>query len=233
MASVDLEDAHILKCDLSRARLWHAVIRNVSMAESDLSETDFLKAVFSNIKFWHVRLTDAKFITRHSFIGKAPINETGLLSASEAYRSLKQYFMSQGRYDDASWASFKEESLQRRHLFKAKKISCIPWFVMELLCGYGEKPYRVIVSSLAIISGYCLLYAATGALKMPEDIAGRGFRIWDYLYFSIITYTTVGYGDLSPKLMPFSQMLAASEGFTGVFMMGLFVFTLARKYAAR
>ena len=233
MASVDLEDAHMLRCDLHSARMWHSVVKNANISESDLSEADLLKVVFLNVKFWHVKLTNARFLTRHSFAGPKPIDEAGALSASEAYRTVKQYFMSIGRYDDASWASFKEKSLQAKYLFQEKKFACIPLFTMGMLCGYGEKPNRIIGSALFVVFFYGILYKALDILQIPQELLGRGLVFWDYLYFSIITFTTVGFGDLAPKMIPFNQMLVAAESLTGVFMMGLFVFTLARKYTAR
>lgn len=234
LASVDLEEAHLLRCNLSGARLWNAVIKGSNLAEANLQEADFLKAVFSDVKFWHTKLNNAKFITRHNFIGKSPINEKGLLSASEAYRNLKQYFITNGRYDDSSWACFKERQLERKYLFKTKKLLYFPSLIMALLCGYGEKPCRVILSSTALIFIYSIIYAALDILKASSEVVNaNGFSIWDYIYFSIVTFTTVGFGDLSPKMVPLFQMLVGSEAFVGAFMIGLFVFTLARKYTAR
>lgn len=73
---------------------------------------------------------------------------------------------------------------------------------------------------------YSILYAVFAVLKVPSQAASNYLSMWDYFYFSIITFTTVGFGDLTPKMQPFFQMLVGSEAFTGVFMMGLFVFTL-------
>ncbi len=234
LASIDFDETHLLKCNLSGARLWSAVIKDSNLAEANLQESDFLKATFSNVKFWHAKLHNAKFITRNSFVGKNPIDEKGLLSASEAYRNLKQYFIANGRYDDSSWAHFKERQLERRQLFKGKKLLYLPSLIMALLCGYGEKPYRVIVSSAALVFIYSIIYSVLDILKASSEHASvNGFNIWDYIYFSIVTFTTVGFGDLSPKMVPLFQMLVSSEAFVGAFMMGLFVFTLARKYTAR
>ena len=231
LASADLDGAHLLKCDLSGTRLWSAMISNTNLVESNLEKADFLKANISNAKFWHINLDNAKFLTRHNFIGNKPIDEDGPLSASEAYRNLKQYFIANGRYDDSSWASFKERQLERKYFFKARKISYLPSLLMALLCGYGEKPYRVILSSLVIILFYSVLYSILAVLKPIASI--EVFRVWDYLYFSIVTFTTVGFGDLTPRMVPLFQMITGSEALIGVFMMGLFIFTLARKYTAR
>ncbi|MFH1867363.1 MAG: pentapeptide repeat-containing protein [Candidatus Omnitrophota bacterium] len=233
LASADFEDAHLLRCDLSGTRLWHTSIRNTNLAESDFQGADFLKSTLSNVKLWHVNIDNAKFLSRHNFIGKAPINEKGSLSASEAYRILKQYFVAMGRYDDASWASFKERQMERKYFWRSKKPAYFPSLTMALLCGYGEKPYRVITSSLVIIFSYSFLYSALNALKIPADSISAKLGSWDHIYFSIVTFTTLGFGDITPKMKPFFQMLTVSEAFIGAFMMGLFVFTLARKYTAR
>jgi len=233
LASADLEETHLLKSDLSGSRLWNTSIKDSNLAESNLQEADFLKASISGIKLWHVKLDKVKFLTRSNFLGKSPIDEEGFLSASEGYRRLKQYFITNGRYDDASWASFKEKQLERKNLFKEKKFSYIPSLLMACLCGYGEKPYRVIISSLTIVFLYSFIYAGLNLLKVPADYGSYALSVWDYIYFSVVTFTTLGFGDLTPKLTPLFQMLTVSEAFIGAFMMGLFVFTLARKYAAR
>jgi hypothetical protein len=49
----------------------------------------------------------------------------------------------------------------------------------------------------------------------------------DYPYFSLITFATVGYGDITPTGI--AKLLAATEGFFGVFMMSAFAVTFARK----
>jgi len=52
-----------------------------------------------------------------------------------------------------------------------------------------------------------------------------GFR--ENLYFSVVTFTTVGYGDYVPRVG--YHLLAVSEAFLGAFMMAFFVVVLSRK----
>jgi hypothetical protein len=162
----------------------------------------------------------------------AGINESGFLSAEEAYRELKRYFLANGMYNDASWASFKEKTMER-HILKSKgDLNYLPSMLMNVLCGYGEKPYRIVISSLLMILAYAFLYFLLGAVER-SGAAGYTLKWSDYIYYSTVTFTTVGYGDFVPRASTLYRLLAASEAFTGVFLSGLFIFTLARKYSAR
>jgi Ion channel len=58
----------------------------------------------------------------------------------------------------------------------------------------------------------------------PASVAGTFYRM---LYFSAITITTVGYGDIVP-LTGFARTLAAIEATIGIVLLGLFVSRLVR-----
>ncbi len=47
------------------------------------------------------------------------------------------------------------------------------------------------------------------------------------LYFSVATFTTLGYGDMSP--VGISRLIAASEAFLGAFILALFVVVFVKK----
>ena len=248
LIGADLSDCDLTHCDLSGAdltkarlvntRLWNSVLANANLTECDLSRADLWNANLYNVKLWHTGLTGAKSITRMSFspggrVFENPlINESGKLSAEESYRDLKRYFLDGGMYNDASWASFKEKSMERLVLKQNGSWMYIPSMVMNILCGYGEKPYRIVLSAAAAIAFFALLYGVLGSVERPCN-PSYVMRWYDYIYYSTITFTTVGYGDFVPKQAGVLKLLAAFEGFCGVFMTGLFIFTLARKYSAR
>ena len=64
-----------------------------------------------------------------------------------------------------------------------------------------------------------------------DAIEGVSLNIWYdgfyYWYFSIVTFTTLGYGDLSPN--GGMRIVAASEALIGAIMIAYFVVALARK----
>lgn len=239
LTGTNLSKANLFKANLSSARLWHANAQDANLTEAKLSETDLLDTNLAGARLWRAELENARFLTKYNFTHRTgrflkteKVDEKSSLAAEETYRTLKNYFSSHGRYNDASWASYKEKILEQRWLWENKNIAFIPSALMHFLSGYGEKPWKVITSSLIIVSGYCFLYLSMNTLKF-EPQQGIFSRFWDSLYFSIVTFTTVGYGDVVSKSAPFYRMLACSEAFIGAFMIGLFVFTLSRRYAAR
>lgn len=91
--------------------------------------------------------------------------------------------------------------------------------------GHGERPLRSFLSVVAVISVSTLIYT-NGHLA----IHGEAVRpdIANALYFSIVTFTTVGYGDMAPLGM--AKVVAMLEVFSAIFIMPLFIMALTRKY---
>ena len=176
--------------------------------------------------------------------------------AKKVYLLLKNNFHSIGQYEDESWAFKKEKDMERKSNCHFKTLHKWLWSCfLNAIYGYGEKPWNVIFSALAIIIIFALLFSVTG-IGNPEiielkgtaihqnsgnivDLASKGFlknstvrNFPDSLYFSLITFTTLGYGDFRP-LEGWGRILAGSEAFIGAFMMALFVYTFARRTGGR
>jgi uncharacterized protein YjbI with pentapeptide repeats len=238
MTHCDLRGADLTKADLRGARLWGADMSGAVLSECDLSDADLWNAKLFNVKLWHANLTGARSLVRSSFsdgskhFPRIHINESGPAAAEESYRDLKRLFLNNGLYNDAGWASFREKVMERLVMKKKGNINYFPSLLMSVLCGYGEKPYRIVLSAaftiLAFAFGYMLLDGAEYTMG-----ANYAMNPVDYIYFSTITFTTVGFGDFLPRAYPLFRAIAATEAFLGVFLSGLFIFTLARKYSAR
>lgn len=90
----------------------------------------------------------------------------------------------------------------------------------SLLWGYGEKPGRILVAASVLIAAYAGVYDSVAWID--ENGAQYAPRLSDCLYFSVVTFTTLGYGDITPKT-DLLKALAASQAALGAFTMGLIV----------
>jgi len=102
----------------------------------------------------------------------------------------------------------------------------------RLLFGYGERPIRILVASVIIILLCAVLYVLPGAGIVCRDMNWDKPGLIDGLYFSITTFTTLGFGDIypNPDYLP-TRALAMLEALSGACLMALFVVSLAKRYS--
>lgn len=99
----------------------------------------------------------------------------------------------------------------------------------KLLFGYGERPVRVLLASALVIIICAIFYSQPKALIYRDGQIVPSFP--QSLYFSVTTFTTLGYGDLYPSADGFCRQLAMAEAITGGFLMALFVVCLAKRFS--
>lgn len=109
---------------------------------------------------------------------------------------------------------------------------------IELRTLIGKIAYVLIggmIKSLVIVAWYIGLIVLFGAIfhfLLDQPFADKVDNSWvNSLYFSAITMTTVGYGDIEP--VGYARIWAAIEGVLGVFLGGAFLIALTRKYFSR
>ena len=95
-------------------------------------------------------------------------------------------------------------------------------WLLRLLCGYGEKPKRVIIWSTSVIFGLALAYYFWGSFVDTKSFANT-------LYYSVASFTALGYGQWAPQPTGWAQGMGAVEAVIGVFSMALFLVTFTRK----
>ncbi|MFB0519249.1 MAG: ion channel [Acidobacteriota bacterium] len=236
----------LIGVDLSGAGLGRAKLSGAKLEGANLSGAELGGAKLIDARVNWAKLTGVRGLTRENFSKELTEEEKKNAGGyKESYLTVKNYFIQNGLYDDASWAAFRERTLERIAL--AQEIweeglkglswswwkSSFRWFgskVISLLNGYGERPLRAVVSSGAIVVLFSIIHFLFNWIQAnpPEEL-----HWWDYLYFSIVTFTTLGYGDIRPLAAPGARMVASLEAFIGAFMIALFVWTLARRYVAR
>ncbi len=127
-------------------------------------------------------------------------------------------------------------------IFESRISAVLKWFVrwiLNYIFGYGETPSRFIVLSAVIIILFSFLFLFLGfeytlgvnrVVLIDRDISIDSITmpniLDDYktsLYMSVVTFTTLGYGDAHP--IGVTRILAATEALLGFFVYSAFVAT--------
>ena len=95
--------------------------------------------------------------------------------------------------------------------------------MLDFVCGYGIKPFRLFGSIAIIIILFSIMFYAIPAISFNNVN-----DFWDCLYVSGITFFTVGYGDIVP-VTSVTKIAVIIEAFFGVGMMSAFLAMLTRK----
>lgn len=91
--------------------------------------------------------------------------------------------------------------------------------------GHGERPLRPLYCAIGLVLACALIYC-----QNQLNSAGGHFNpdFFEAVYFSAVTFTTVGFGDITP--VGFVKLVAVFEAFCGIFVMPIFIVALSRKY---
>ncbi len=87
-------------------------------------------------------------------------------------------------------------------------------------------PIVLLVAYMVVILIYAIIYSV-----IPDSL-NKPLSFIESLYFSIVTITTLGYGDILPKTKT-SMMIVSSEALTGVLLIGLFISSIWQSHTLK
>ncbi len=148
--------------------------------------------------------------------------------AFRMYRRAVAAYEQCGLYDEARRLSYR---LMRLKLRRGRQLGLSPMVRLEIFlywaaAGFGYRPLRVIGSAVTVVTIFGLVFWATRGVVASGSTL-RPAELWECIYFSGITFGTVGYGDFIPA--PHMRFLALTEGALGVFTIGFLVVVLANR----
>jgi len=101
------------------------------------------------------------------------------------------------------------------------------WFALfRVVFGYGVKPRNIVATIFVVIIACAVCYYFWGNNLYTEH-SPTSNAVANALYFSVITYATVGYGDISPQ--GWLVGLAMVEGLLGVVLNAALIVVIFRK----
>lgn len=245
---LDLSRAVLFRARLCGASMWNVNLREADMMKTDLSganlneakmqDANLLGAVLDGTKLervqWGGQTIQEKWAVEAEGEGDLEKARDNFEEAEEVYRSLRRAYDHAGRFDDAG-IFFRKEMTMRRKMMPQWSTSRAWSKLVDLFCGYGEEPQRVIGFSLLLI-GLCAAFFFGVGVNGPDGRIGFDTghdaltnleHFLDCIYYSIVTFTTLGYGEITPTGI--AKVIAAVEAFSGAFMMALFVAVFGKK----
>lgn len=230
--------AHLFRINLHGASLMKADLRNANLHCANLEDCNLLGVKLSNARIenvnWGRQLIQEKNAHKASQEGNQEAMLDSLEQAEEIYRNLRKAAENQGLFETSGHFFYKEMLMRRYQLpkFSFRRIvsKIVDWF-----CGYGERPLNVVFFSLLLIGICTFVYFFLGLsangqplrVDLSAGLYSNFITFLECLYFSVVTFTTLGYGDIVPvgPARPF----AALQAFTGNFTIALFVVVFVKK----
>lgn len=125
-------------------------------------------------------------------------------------------------------ASKVKKYITPKSLFYLSKYR-LKWLVSminNIVWGYGEKPLRIILFAVFVISSYAGIYNAVEWVDTNSN--SYNLNIFDSFYYSVVTFSTLGYGDITPNT-ELLKFLAGSEALLGALTIGLLIAGFSNK----
>lgn len=99
----------------------------------------------------------------------------------------------------------------------------------SLIWGYGERPFRATASALFVIMVCAAAYYLSSfSGHVLAEGAVRPVQFGEALYMSVITFSTVGYGDYLP--LGWARIFSSVEALSGIILAPLFLVALTRRF---
>ncbi len=234
----NLQGASLFKVNFQHVCLLKADLRDANLHWSRLSQANLLGVKLQGARLEHMQLDRPLYQERMALqaekAGQPELARDYFEQAEEIYRDLRKATEHEGLFALSGLYIQQELRMRRFQLPKYSKARLFSWLI-DLFCGYGEAPARVVLFSLLLILlsavGYFFTGIQTGGemLKYHSGLSfGEVVRLWlTCLYYSVVTFTTLGYGDITP--VGVSRLFAAVEAFTGSFTIALFVVVFVKK----
>ena len=243
MTLATLTNASAISADFTGANLEGAIFTNTDIRRASLENARLHETVLTDVHIGGgTTMGDVAFYDRES----APpdlVDEQPLEAAAWVYRQLQALYQENALPELARRSYYLEKDARRRLAWQQSDYpTALRQEISRWMMRYGESPFRILLTSLFVIVGFAVMFPLTGGIQEiqegeaitytienPED-APRwwiGRVLFKSLYFSVVTFATLGYGDIQP-IGTIARFLAGTEALLGALLAALLVFVLTR-----
>ena len=243
--SANFENALFIRTNLRNASIENARLYQVSFSDTRINEGTVLgeQTVYET----DTELSDLTVAGMENTTDIRSDEDAQSVQQNEAaawtYRALERLCRANSMPEKTRWYYIREKEARRK---QAWATGDYPYAIRaegsRLVMEHGSNPWRIVGVSGLVIVLFAIIYPLTGGLL--DTAAERTFGVFveeptdaprfyfgtvflKSLYFSAVTFATLGYGDIQP-IGAVARMLATVETLMGSLLTALLVFVLAR-----
>ncbi|MFA7685934.1 MAG: pentapeptide repeat-containing protein, partial [Candidatus Gracilibacteria bacterium] len=216
-------DGKIHNCFFENSDLTHSNFQNSRINDCSFKESDCLGINFEETQLINCNFVDANI--KDIVLGKTLANQKTTFGkilksekegnfhfASIEYKQIKEMYKNSSLHEIADEYHYREMVAKRKISSLLSPSRWANYIFGDLLCKYGISFTRVFLTGLIVIIACAFLFLANNSLQYHSATTAP-ISLTDALYFSTVTFTTLGYGDFhATGLMRF---VAGAESFFG------------------
>lgn len=234
---VYLKDADFNGAVLDAARLNGANLENAEMSYTHLENAEIMYANLKNINLCCAHLEGANFemarVNSDTLIWDCQIDKTtyfhgvGLYSAriDEQMKQHLKYNIRRSNWE--KWYNQKNRSLPELcnlTIWLARRLVRCFWGMSD----YGKSTWRIIVSFFGLAFIFAVIYRLWPDFVLVNGEVGGLCSLFHSFYFSVVTMTTLGFGDIAANPDSWQgQLLLVLQVLLGYILLGALVARLA------
>ncbi len=234
LEGADLWDTCLKGADLYFAHLEGAKLRHAHLEEADLTgafleAADFTASIVDgSTLFWYCKV-DRKTDFRGVGLGTCRIDEGTKYLLEYNRRRLNWEDWYTGRSEKKEG----EDESEIKWVHKMRQLLTSPVRLFWFLSDYGGSTIRILLVFFALAFAFAVAYWAKPDCVMVNGQVGALRNFLHSLYFSVVTMTTLGFGDIAANPQSsLGQVLLMLQVFCGYFLLGAIVTRLSILFTA-
>lgn len=239
----DFTGANLDGVDFHRAHLEKANFSGNDLSALNLSGSNLTRANLANCNIQSANAQDARLLEaniQHANLAGTDIKGADLRSANLAHSKADgiQYNRQtkfRGIRLEGCYGSrrFRRSAEDQDFIEEFKQAHPTYYWIWMVLTDCGRSLVRVVAWSLALSIAFGLIYYTLGESSFHiGNENGLKWNLFTTLYYSVVTFTTLGFGDITPST-PIAAAIVMVEVVIGYVMLGILISILATKVARR
>ena len=236
-----LENANLIGIHLENAMLWQAHLENTEFIGTYLENSEFIEANLQGVSFSGAKLQGADFsraiidsgtmFSEECEVDRYTKFEAVALGNMRIYPSMRQLLEYNIRC--INWEEWYKGKSKNKWIIKMHQLLTLPVRLFWCVSNYGLSTWRIIFTFFALAFVFAMIYWLWPKCVLVNGIVGDIKGFVHALYFSVVTMTTLGFGDIAANPDSWQgQVLLMVQVILGYVLLGALVTRFAVLFTA-